>query len=920
MKRTLRSDRPLKLTGIFNIGDNPIAESALTTTVSDDAGRVTGQVNKPSLWYYDLLSFVSDQQTARTNVNAMDDEDENQEAVILSISNYATTTEPLFDSTAITGTFFDANASTREFFNFAATTSPCIEYPENARKELRQIVNFRHQQKAKMRSPTCGFSCDEKCFICGKEADEEKEKKVNIVRCRKIRNVRTLSMKDSILKAVNSRKDEWGRKFFTLSGLKSVISGCVPDEKIIRSKLIERYKEGVIVSGRSTSVAIICFRDTQHEFLTNAWYRNRCSNQEEERFRILEAAALILRQDIRLHANDTKNYPPSGHFFDNVNESAPKSLQFFTNKLITTGKKGEMRPLQTKYTAINHAMIFAIRPQTVLSPIPTHWYCHNFTQKIWIQKYARYFFPASCKEAQFFKVSSIFHPDPTISPGSVVQFAFDNADYNVITINGLGTFHAMGGIKVVTPFQVTSPEEPITRLNNIPTAEEIGMKGLIPLNGTGLQKIKITGLDISDILKKSVCSMLWIFGSVNKFQRKALPPSPKTFDESREFCMQFVNAPLNNYDTILTVLSVALDESKKLTQKTCIVTFDQLLYLKARDIVGASDQTSKLSKIIFTPGGLYILMSFLDSIGYIMARSGLKEVLSIIHAPNSVDMMLTCHTHSRAVRGHLLLHLAMSKITFEDLEISEEQSTAMREILISFSDKPQTLDEIDCLPLLQELQTMLDQHLLVIENRGDTTKFWVQYFRMVCLVKDYIQAERTDNWKVHLEYVQNVIPYFHSVVHFLYAKSCRLSANSQNMVISQCAHSVCALYINYVRNNFGSDAVIVFDGYQEALTDTKAGSMTVTLNQENLLPNRNNKSRLIAMLKTKFEQEHFISFQAPGDADVLIVKTAIRMSLEKTAVFIGEDIYILVLLVDMAPTSKCIFFMKLEKDRTETKI
>ncbi|KAJ8891528.1 hypothetical protein PR048_004056 [Dryococelus australis] len=95
--------------------------------------------------------------------------------------------------------------------------------------------------------------------------------------------------------------------------------------------------------------------------------------------------------------------------------------------------------------------------------------------------------------------------------------------------------------------------------------------------------------------------------------------------------------------------------------------------------------------------------------------------------------------------------------------------------------------------------------------------------------------------------------------------------------------------------------------------ETSLGSITVTLNQDNFLANRNRKSRCkIAMLKRKFEQEHFITFQASSDTDAVIVKTAIRMSLEKTSVIVGEDIDLVVLLVDMAPTSECIFFMETE--------
>lgn len=74
--------------------------------------------------------------------------------------------------------------------------------------------------------------------------------------------------------------------------------------------------------------------------------------------------------------------------------------------------------------------------------------------------------------------------------------------------------------------------------------------------------------------------------------------------------------------------------------KTCVVTFDQPLFMKAREIVAASESGSKLSKIIVRLGGFHLLISLLGSIGYIMADSGLKEVFSTIYAPNSMDKML----------------------------------------------------------------------------------------------------------------------------------------------------------------------------------------------------------------------------------------------------------------------------------------
>ena len=48
-------------------------------------------------------------------------------------------------------------------------------------------------------------------------------------------------------------------------------------------------------------------------------------------------------------------------------------------------------------------------------------------------------------------------------------------------------------------------------------------------------------------------------------------------------------------------------------------------------------------------------MSFLGSIGHLMAGSGLRELLEIMYAPNSVVHIMTGKAIPRAVRAHLLM-------------------------------------------------------------------------------------------------------------------------------------------------------------------------------------------------------------------------------------------------------------------------
>ena len=55
-------------------------------------------------------------------------------------------------------------------------------------------------------------------------------------------------------------------------------------------------------------------------------------------------------------------------------------------------------------------------------------------------------FCSSYYEAQTLEMSALMHAQPTFKSDSFSQFVFDNADFNASTIDGLNSFHAVGGI------------------------------------------------------------------------------------------------------------------------------------------------------------------------------------------------------------------------------------------------------------------------------------------------------------------------------------------------------------------------------------------------------------------------------------------------------------------------------------------
>ena len=72
-------------------------------------------------------------------------------------------------------------------------------------------------------------------------------------------------------------------------------------------------------------------------------------------------------------------------------------------------------------------------------------------------------------------------------------------------------------------------------------------------------------------------------------------------------------------------------------------------------IIDAEPEGSDLSNIVLRLGGFHTEMNFLESIGHLMAGSGLQEVLELVYADNAMVHMMTGKAIAQAVRAHLLV-------------------------------------------------------------------------------------------------------------------------------------------------------------------------------------------------------------------------------------------------------------------------
>ncbi|GFR73647.1 hypothetical protein ElyMa_003872400 [Elysia marginata] len=54
---------------------------------------------------------------------------------------------------------------------------------------------------------------------------------------------------------------------------------------------------------------------------------------------------------------------------------------------------------------------------------------------------------------------------------------------------------------------------------------------------------------------------------------------------------------------------------------------------------------------------------------------------------------------------------------------------------------------------------------------GRTLRLWLQYMKMLDILRKFITGERTGNWNLHLYSMKEMLPYLASSGHSLYAKS-----------------------------------------------------------------------------------------------------------------------------------------------------
>ena len=247
--------------------------------------------------------------------------------------------------------------------------------------------------------------------------------------------------------------------------------------------------------------------------ILHSFYLRQTTDEDAQKKMIIETAAELIKNDIKLQAASRAQYPSQDDIASRETnlDFVPDSLQL----LLTTVFSG--KDVDMKVASIGQAIMQAARPCILICPlqiglaVQMH---HCFDSKFLIDTLYSLGFSSSDNEVLTFEMNAAVSKNSTecSSEGHFIQYMADNIDHNTATLDGLKTFHGMGIMSAVTP--AVSSKLVVRRRTDI-KAEEIIEKAKIDIKYyreeyNGLVKVKFAELKttlVQDLTSEA--DLLW---------------------------------------------------------------------------------------------------------------------------------------------------------------------------------------------------------------------------------------------------------------------------------------------------------------------------------------------------------------------------------------------------------------------------
>ena len=404
---------------------------------------------------------------------------------------------------------------------------------------------------------------------------------------------------------------------------------------------------------------VVCFHNMANYILNEKWYVDQKTDSTKDAYRIINAAAKLIREELRAGTYSSVEYPSDCEIKDieKAKEFMPPTLKTLMASLIPSS--------QIKQVSIGQAVMQAMRPKTVMAPIMLGLGVemdHVFGSKWLIDKLHKLRFSISYDEVILFKQSVVQEDSETLMPPTdqtFTQWASDNADHNICTLTRKGTFHGMGIIATYSRRNPTSATKRIERKARVKADELVVGKGIPIMPFTCLQVSALPGLAIEPILTLQYPGLIlphffysnllwqsaWLFNKAEQptpnwsgFMNHIFHSQDKDVIRKSEVLILPIIDLSPSYDTcIYSTLLYIEDQANCLNLPSACVTFDQPLWKKAMETVIAKG----MSKIVLRLGGFHLLMSTCGNLFQMMKGSGIEEALEQVYGLNAVAHMMS---------------------------------------------------------------------------------------------------------------------------------------------------------------------------------------------------------------------------------------------------------------------------------------
>ena len=205
-----------------------------------------------------------------------------------------------------------------------------------------------------------------------------------------------------------------------------------------------------------------------------------------------------------------------------------------------------------------------------------------------------------------------------------------------------------------------------------------------------------------------------------------------------------------------------------LGQDYVVVTVDEALYQRLLPLKWAHADLQEW--LIVRLGGLHIALNFLGVIGRHVEGSGLLQVWcdSNLFGPKTAEKVLrTGRPYNKAVRAHKLTWQALWSILlpmmFDFMQKRKEGLHAALEAAVNDGHHDELVALLDT-PTFRELRHDFNA------TAGPNRRYWTDYLEMAELLLRFLRAQRTGDWRLHLDSFRDMLPWFFIYDHQNYAR------------------------------------------------------------------------------------------------------------------------------------------------------